>query len=137
MSRSINPICLGWRGEAEEGFAPSLIVLMSLRPDIPWRVALQQSPPPLHRPESMLYPTAAAVNHHPTRAGGFSTGDVRNSQPAVTTDPKRSFLRHLRPAWLWVVELPRVQSDQFQRISNCIPDVRWSGGNGSRGGDSV
>jgi hypothetical protein len=30
--------------------APSLIVLMSFRLVIPWRVALQQSSPPLHQP---------------------------------------------------------------------------------------
>ena len=76
--------CSGGRGEADDGFAPSLIVLMSLRPDIPWRVALQQSPPPLHRPESMLYPPAETVNHHPTGAGEFSTGDLGNFRPALT-----------------------------------------------------
>jgi hypothetical protein len=38
-----------YRGETGYGCAPGLIVLMSLRPVIPWRVALQQSPPPLHR----------------------------------------------------------------------------------------
>ena len=30
--------------------APRTIVSMSLRLAIPWRVALQQSPPPLHQP---------------------------------------------------------------------------------------
>jgi len=33
-----------------------LIVMMSLQPAIPWQVALQHCPPPLHRPVSMLYP---------------------------------------------------------------------------------
>ena len=33
---------------------PGLIVSMSLRPAIPWRVALQQSPPPLHQPRTIL-----------------------------------------------------------------------------------
>jgi len=37
-------------GEVVFGFAPGLIVLMSLRPAIPWRVGLHQSPPPLHQP---------------------------------------------------------------------------------------
>jgi len=37
------------RGEAVSRFAPTLIVLMSLLPVIPWRVALQHCPPPLHR----------------------------------------------------------------------------------------
>jgi hypothetical protein len=34
--------------------APSLIVLMSFRLVIPWRVALQQSSPPLHQPTQIL-----------------------------------------------------------------------------------
>jgi hypothetical protein len=34
------------------GFAPDPIVLMSLRPAVPWRVGLHQSPPPLHQPVS-------------------------------------------------------------------------------------
>ena len=47
---------------------------MSLGSAIPWRIALQQSPPPLYRPESMLHPPAETVNHHLLRAGEFSTG---------------------------------------------------------------
>ena len=42
------------RGEAVSGSAPGPIVLMSLRPAIPWRVGLHQSPPPLRQPVSML-----------------------------------------------------------------------------------
>ncbi len=38
--------------EAAFGSAPGPIVLMSLRPAIPWRVGLHQSPPPLHQPVS-------------------------------------------------------------------------------------
>ena len=57
---------------------------MSLGSAIPWRVALQQSPPLLHRPESMLYPPTETVNHHLTGAGEFSTGDLGNFQPALT-----------------------------------------------------
>lgn len=30
--------------------APPLIVWMSFQPEIPWWVALHQSPPPLHQP---------------------------------------------------------------------------------------
>ncbi len=54
--------------------APFPSSAMSLGSPIPWRVALQQSPPPLHPPESMVYPLAETVNHHLTRAGEFSTG---------------------------------------------------------------
>ena len=76
------------KGETVPGFAPTLIVLMSLRPAIPWLVALQQSQPPLHRPDSMLDPTAETVNHHFNGAGGFSTGDLGNFQPALTITSK-------------------------------------------------
>jgi hypothetical protein len=73
------------QGEAFTGFAPKrLIVSMSLRPAIPWRVALQQSPPPLYRPESILNRPAETVNHHLPGAGEFSTGDLGNFQPALT-----------------------------------------------------
>ena len=34
--------------------APRTIVSMSLRLAIPWRVGLQQSPPPLHQPRTIL-----------------------------------------------------------------------------------
>jgi hypothetical protein len=52
------------RGAASVGCAPNPIVLMSLRPVIPWRVGLHQSPPPLCRPFSILDPPTETVNHH-------------------------------------------------------------------------
>jgi hypothetical protein len=64
--------------------APFPSSAMSLGSAIPWRVALQHCPPPLHRPESMMYPPAQTVNHHLTGAGEFSTGDLGNFQPALT-----------------------------------------------------
>jgi len=45
--------------------APSLIVVMSLRLAIPWWVALQQGPPPLHQLDR-------DSNEH---SGGFATND--------------------------------------------------------------
>ena len=51
--------------------APFPSSAMSLGSAIPWRVALQQSPPPLYRPESILQPPAETVNHHLTGAGEF------------------------------------------------------------------
>ena len=67
--------------------APLPSSAMSLGSAIPWRVALQQSPPPLHRPESILHPPAETVNHHLAGAGEFSTGELGNFQPALTKDP--------------------------------------------------
>jgi hypothetical protein len=72
------------RSEAVSGFAPGLIVSMSLRPAIPRQVGLHQSPPPLHRLKVILIPSAETVNHHPAGAGEFSTGEMRNFQPALT-----------------------------------------------------
>ena len=86
MGKSINPMYLfqGW-GEAASGSAPSLIiVLMSLQPAIPWRVALLRCPPPLYRPVSILKPLAETVNHHRIRGGEFSTGTLGNFQPELT-----------------------------------------------------
>jgi len=71
MTRSIGPMWASTREARIKGAAfdpaPFPSSAMSLGSVIPWRVALQQSPPPLHRPESMLYPLAETVNHH--RAG--------------------------------------------------------------------
>lgn len=69
------------------GFDPAPLPssAMSLGSAIPWRVALQQSPPPLHRPESMLCLSAETVNHHLAGAGEFSAGDLGNFRPALTS----------------------------------------------------
>jgi hypothetical protein len=64
--------------------APFPSSAMSLGSAIPWRVALQQSPPPLYRPKSILQPPAKTVNHHLIGAGEFSTGDLGNFRPALT-----------------------------------------------------
>src|SRR5690348_644234 len=85
MGKSINPMGASKiRGEAVSGSAPSLIVLMSLQPVIPWWVALLHCPPPLHRPDSIFHPPAETVNHHLTGAGEFSIGRMRNFQPELT-----------------------------------------------------
>jgi hypothetical protein len=77
------------RSEAVCRFAPGFIVLMSLRPVIPRQVGLHQSPPPLLRLDFILNSPAKTVNHHPTGAGEFSTGEMRNFQPALTTGQAR------------------------------------------------
>jgi hypothetical protein len=82
------------RSEVVSGFAPGLIVSMSLRPAIPRQVGLHQSPPPLHRLDFILSPPAETVNHHPAGAGEFSTGEMRNFQPALT-------------GWTWSVRCGR------------------------------
>jgi hypothetical protein len=77
--------CSWSRGKAVSGFAPGpIIVSMSLRPIIPWRVGLHQSPPPLHQPVSIFHHPAETVNHHLPGAGEFSTGTLGNFQPELT-----------------------------------------------------
>ncbi len=58
--------------------------LDELQPTIPQRVALLQCPPPLHQPVSSSRQPAATVYLHPHWVGDFSTGEMRNSQPALT-----------------------------------------------------
>src|ERR1700710_1130194 len=88
------------RGDAVSGSAPRTIVLMSLRPAIPRRVGLHQSPPPLHQPVSMLNPPAENVNHPVTRAEGFSTGRMRNFQPELTQGSSARTMSELTTAEL-------------------------------------
>ena len=53
--REIYPSDVGFNVEGSRPEPASrTIVLMSLRPAIPRQVALQQSPPPLRRPETIL-----------------------------------------------------------------------------------
>ena len=68
------------------GFALGLIVLMSLRPAIPRRVALQRCPLALHQTFVMVNPVAGTVNHHSPGAGEFSTGTLGNFRPELTLE---------------------------------------------------
>jgi hypothetical protein len=86
------------RSEAASGFAPSFIVSMSLRPAIPRQVGLHQSPPPLHRLDFILNPPAETVNHHPAGAGEFSTGEMRNFQPALTFSGRNVWVPVIAPS---------------------------------------
>src|SRR6266566_4653980 len=54
MGRSISPMREAKVAGSSPTAAPRLIVPMSLRLAIPWRVALQQSSPPLHQPGVIL-----------------------------------------------------------------------------------
>src|ERR1700675_3756549 len=54
MGRSISPMWEEAVAGSDPRAAPRLIVPMSLQLVIPRRVALQQSPPPLHQPRAML-----------------------------------------------------------------------------------
>ena len=73
MSKSINPMLfLNPEAKPFRGFAPVPSFLMSLRPAIPWRVALQHCPPPLHRPVSIFRPPKVICQ--PSPSGRISPG---------------------------------------------------------------
>ena len=95
MGRSINPMwwLVSSKGRERRVLPPPApIVSMSLQPVIPWRVALQHGPPPLHRLFPMLNNPVVDVNHHLTRGGEFSTGETGSFQSALTeaSNPFRS-----------------------------------------------
>jgi hypothetical protein len=61
-------LCSEWQNEAYSRFALPLIVLMSLRPAIPRRVALLHCSLPLHHTIPMVKGVAGTVNHQRTLA---------------------------------------------------------------------
>lgn len=71
-------------GPGVSGFALDTHRLDESEPIIPWRVGLHRSPPPLHRPVSILWRPAQTVNHHQPLGGEFSTGEIGIFQPALT-----------------------------------------------------
>jgi hypothetical protein len=53
-------------GAKQSPASPQFIVLMSLPPAIPWRVALQHCPSPLHQPRPILQQTNATAKRLPS-----------------------------------------------------------------------
>jgi hypothetical protein len=62
MGKSINPMLKEKAGSGNRAHSRRSSVSMSLQPTIPWRVALQQGPPPLHRPASECDKVVLPVN---------------------------------------------------------------------------
>ena len=71
-------------GEAFAGSAPSLIVLMSLQPAIPRRVALLHCSLPLHRAIAMM--NGVAGNRQPPLDRGWGILNWRNGEISVGVD---------------------------------------------------
>ena len=67
MGKSFDPIGLagGMRDAELLNSTPRPIVSMSFQLAIPWRVALPQSPPPLHQPGTIMQQRAAAGHQKP------------------------------------------------------------------------
>jgi hypothetical protein len=72
------------RGEAFAGFAPSLLVLMSLQPAIPRRVALLHCSLPLHRAIAMM--NGVAGNRQPPLDRGWGILNWRNGEFSLGVD---------------------------------------------------
>jgi hypothetical protein len=64
MGKSINPMLKEKAGSGSRAHSRRSSVSMSLQPVIPWRVALQQCPPPLHRPASECDKVVLSVNRY-------------------------------------------------------------------------
>jgi len=64
MGKSINPMLEEKAGSGRRAHSRCSSVSMSLQPVIPWRVALQQCPPPLRRPAPECDKVALSVNRH-------------------------------------------------------------------------
>ena len=99
-------------GERNRSHVPRSSSAMSLGSAIPWRVALQQSPPPLYRPESMLNPPAETVRYHWLEAGEFSTGVDKTDRPPNGVGgasswemSRRARFLHSRGllSWMWLL----------------------------------
>ena len=127
MGKSINPMGDFLKpkpqGETMTGSALRPIVLMSLQPAIPWRVALLHCPPPLHRLDTILHRPADFVNHHLAGAGEFSTGIMGNFQPdlTITVKPPLTFKQIAHPSvrihtrYSGLLSGPRRGRDRFLR----------------------
>jgi hypothetical protein len=64
MGKSIDPMWKEKAGSRSRAHSRRSSASMSLQPAIPWRVALQQWPPPLHRPASECDKLTLPVNQH-------------------------------------------------------------------------
>jgi len=67
MGKSFDPIGLAGKMRDAEllNSTPRPIVSMSFQLAIPWRVALPQSPPPLHQPGAIMHERTAAGHQKP------------------------------------------------------------------------
>jgi hypothetical protein len=64
MGKSIDPMLKQKAGSGSRAHSRRSSASMSLQPVIPRRVALQQSPPPLHRPASECDKVVLPVNRY-------------------------------------------------------------------------
>jgi hypothetical protein len=104
--------------------APPLIVWMSIRLGIPWRVALQRSPPPLHQPaahsEVMSYGRSSAFHRTATSVltGCLTSGDKRTSSSPNAANPLYSL------GIIADANYSRIRRRPFKKRTNASPHNR-------------
>src|SRR5208283_33586 len=121
MRRSIDPMCVFRLTGSRPKPASRTIVSMSLRPAIPWRVGLHQSPPPLHQPMTIL----AEMRYFEKK--NSLNGKCRNS---VLSQPKGSPHCRRAPATdcnrLQQFATPAASDDGSQATKNPVVEhKRW------------
>ena len=97
MGKSFDPIgvAAGMRDAKLCNSTPRPIVSMSFQLAIPWRVALPQSPPPLHQPGTIMQQTTVAGHQKPANAqlclnylshprGQAQIRDLHNRRPGLS-----------------------------------------------------
>jgi hypothetical protein len=80
MGKSIDPMLKEKAGRSNRAHSRRSSASMSLQPVIPWRVALQQCPPLLHRPASECDKVALPVNRY--RDNGDTADSVNFNRPS-------------------------------------------------------
>jgi len=95
MGKSIDPMLKQKAGSGSRAHSRRSSVSMSLQPVIPWQVALQQGPPPLHRPASECDKVILPVNRYRDNVNIVSPVNFnRLPDPPAAYTEKQNF--HLR-----------------------------------------
>src|ERR1019366_10594524 len=111
MGKSIDPMWKEKAGSDSRAHSRRSSASMSLQPAIPWRVALQQCPPPLHRPASECDKLTLPVNQHrdkatepprstPTAARSLGSLNRKTERPLKN---RRKLSEQPGPPQFWVV----------------------------------
>ncbi len=126
MGKSIDPMGVGQRKRSRERSRPplpALIVSLSLRPGIPWRVALQHCPPPLPRLAPCLATRWWSTKPPPQPGWGIFNRRKRDFSSGLDTG---STSRVSDGFWvsLWLASLPPARglsADSCSRGRDFVP----------------
>src|ERR1700676_1388171 len=117
MGRSISPMRERTVAGSDPRIAPRLIVPMSLQLVIPWRVALQQSSPPLHQPGAILMEKRKFEKENPWNGNCANSGfsQQRGSPPLKCAN----FCAHPADRWAQL----GTAGHMLQRLLSCCFSV--------------